>query len=64
MKNEEEEDTDTDEEISGDDKFLRTFRKLLTNGSDDEESSDSDDSSIYEDEGLELTPEHNVQSRN
>lgn len=58
-----EEDSDTDDE-EGQKKLTRTSNYLFnSNSSEDEDSdSDSDNSSANEDEGLELTPECNVDS--
>ncbi|XP_017890538.1 vacuolar protein sorting-associated protein 13C-like [Ceratina calcarata] len=56
-----EEDSDTDDE-EGQKKLARTSNYLFSNTSSGDEDSDSDDSSTNEDEGLELTPECNVDS--
>lgn len=56
-----EEDSDTDDE-EGQKKLARSSNYLFNNNSSEEEDSDSDDSSTNEDEGLELTPECNVDS--
>ena len=56
-----EEDSDTDDE-EGQKKLIRTSNYLFNSNSSGDEESDSDDSSTNEDEGLELTPECNVDS--
>ncbi|KOX79050.1 Vacuolar protein sorting-associated protein 13A [Melipona quadrifasciata] len=54
-------DSDTDDEEEQK-KFIRTSNYLFNSNSSGDEESDSDDSSTNEDEGLELTPECNVDS--
>ncbi|CAL7940918.1 unnamed protein product [Xylocopa violacea] len=56
-----EEDSDTDDE-EGQKKLARTSNYLFNSNSSGDEDSDTDDSSTNEDEGLELTPECNVDS--
>ncbi|XP_076222912.1 intermembrane lipid transfer protein VPS13A isoform X2 [Nomia melanderi] len=56
-----EEDSDTDDD-EGQKKLTRTSNYLFNSNSSGEEDSDSDNSSTNEDEGLELTPECNVDS--
>ncbi|CAK9828583.1 Intermembrane lipid transfer protein VPS13A [Anthophora retusa] len=56
-----EEDSDTDDD-EGQKKLARTSNYLFNSNSSGDEDSDSDDSSTNEDEGLELTPECNVDS--
>ncbi|KAG7205210.1 hypothetical protein KM043_018296 [Ampulex compressa] len=55
-----EEDSDTDEEESYK-KLARTSNYIFNNNSSGEEESDTDDSSANEDEGLELTPDYNME---
>lgn len=56
-----EEDSDTDDE-EGQKKLTRASNYLFNSNSSGDEDSDSDDTSTNEDEGLELTPECNVDS--
>ena len=54
-------DSDSDNN-SESEKLARTFCHLFNKDTSDEDGSDSDESSKYEDEGLELTPECPVES--
>ncbi|XP_034193125.2 intermembrane lipid transfer protein VPS13A isoform X1 [Osmia lignaria lignaria] len=56
-----EEDSDTDDD-EGQKKLVKTSNYLFNSNSSEEEDSDSENSSTNEDEGLELTPECNVDS--
>lgn len=55
------EDSDTDDE-EGQKNLIRTSNYLFNSNSSGDEDSDSDNSSTNEDEGLELTPECNIDS--
>ena len=59
FEQEDESDSNDDE---GSEKLARSFSHLFTKDSSDDDDSDSDASSKYEDEGLELTPEHVVET--
>lgn len=56
-----EDDSDSNDD-EGSEKLARSFSHLFTKDSSEDEDSDSDASSKYEDEGLELTPEHVVET--
>ncbi|XP_043273461.1 vacuolar protein sorting-associated protein 13A-like isoform X2 [Venturia canescens] len=56
-----EDDSDSNDDENSE-KLARTFSHLFTKDDSEEEDNDSDASSIYEDEGLELTPEHVVET--